>query len=178
MRTALSIVVAAALLLPAAYAQPVTSQQWLSNRRQSYIEGENTTEPAYIPNTLPPPGLSQAAGWQPNSAQPGANGAEPEQSMEGCIVRRESGYYLEPGTVPALRLRGAQDLSSAANHLARVYGHAENGSSGATAGRAGKTEAAGGESAAAQDFQVARVQTLPESCPGIGSGASNPPPQP
>jgi hypothetical protein len=63
---------------------------------------------------------------QSNSAQ--------EQTIEGCVTKRETDYYITPmnSTGTPVRLHGNQDLGSSENHHVRVTGHYQNGTSGQT----------------------------------------------
>ncbi len=128
-----------------------------------------------------------------------------DQTLTGCVVRREQAVYLEPATGgQAVRLSGNQDFGDL-THQARITGHygssADQSSSAADANqsqaRSSIANNAGNQSSsqssmannpsnqsqARQEFVVTRVDTTTESCPAKASpdtstpSATTPPPR-
>ncbi len=124
------------------------------------------------------------------SANSMSNGQQ--QSLEGCVVRRETDYYIQPDNGTAVRLRGSQDMSRAENHRAHVtgsYGNGENATAGANNNmnsssssasnnsstsnnnmNSGNSSAASGSAGMgnnnnAKDFFVTQVDSVSEACP-------------
>jgi len=166
----LLVILGSALLLPAAAAYSQQGQT-LSNAHQSYIEGYDTANPPSLPNTTAPGGQRPT---EPPAQTLGQNpGGGNQQVVEGCIVRRQTAYYIQPVNGPAMRLRGNQSFRGLENHSARVYGQPEP-PAGAYANQAGQTGAIASTPDAgdqAQDFLVTRVQSLSATCPaGDGGG--------
>jgi hypothetical protein len=92
-------------------------------------------------------------------------GAGNQQVLEGCIIRDERDYYLEPLNGQEVRLHGS-NVSQHVNHHVQVKGTeqaASNSSanSGAMAGQASSTTSAN----APTDFLVTEVDMVSESCP-------------
>jgi hypothetical protein len=54
-----------------------------------------------------------------------ASNSGQEQSLEGCVTRRETDFYITPENGTPVKLRSNQDLSSAENHNVRVRGNYE-----------------------------------------------------
>ena len=65
---------------------------------------------------------SQDMSSQNSAAQTSNQQSNQEQTLEGCVTRRETDFYLTPTNGTPVRLRGDQDMSSAENHNARVTG--------------------------------------------------------
>lgn len=118
-----------------------------------------------------------------------------QSSLEGCIVKQETDYFLQPETGQAVKLNSSQDLSQHVGHRVRVEGNvnnavnsnasgaesnssansssAANGSYGANSGAStGKAENGSSSPSGTQyqTFDVTRVDMISESCP---SGMQN-----
>jgi hypothetical protein len=116
-----------------------------------------------------------------------------QSSLEGCVIKRETDYFLQPETGEAVKLNSSQDLSPHVGHRVRVEGNVNNavnsnatgadsnssmnsGSSGSygSNANAGSAKVENGSSSPSgtqyQTFDVTRVDMISESCP---SGMQN-----
>ncbi|MBV8208106.1 MAG: hypothetical protein JO041_15080 [Acidobacteria bacterium] len=191
---------AAALLIPgAAFAQSGTSQTGQSStnpgtsQSQSQTQGSQSQSGSSMgsqSSSLPQSSASESS--QANSGQ--------QQTLEGCVTKKETDYFITPDNGSAIRLRGSQDLASAEGHRARITGHYGNETASATAGtsqsspgstggssnsqalpQSGSANAGAGSGTATasvgQDFLVTEVQATSTTCPSgsQGTGSSQPP---
>jgi hypothetical protein len=88
------------------------------------------------------------------------------QSVEGCVIRRESAFYIQPATGDKTKLNsGGQDLDSHVGKNVRVSGNMNN--SGSQSGNAqSSTGATGTDTGAAEpELLVTRVDVIADSCP-------------
>ena len=107
-----------------------------------------------------------------------------DQTLTGCVVRREKAVYLQPTSGEPIRLSGDQDWSDL-SHQSKITGHygsadqsanSANANANAQPGQGSVAGNAGSSSAqTGQDFIVTRVETTTESCPASSSGSANPP---
>ena len=131
-------------------------------------------------------GLAQTAGSSSDSSQSSAQtgsssgtsgsmasqagsqtaGSDTEQMMEGCIIRDQQDYYLEPINGQEVHLNGP-DVAQHVNHHVRIHGNeqpsqtANSGSAGAMAG----SSSSGSSTSNPPEFLVTRVDMVSESCP-------------
>jgi hypothetical protein len=109
--------------------------------------------------------MSSQAGSQTSSA-----GSDTEQMMEGCIIREQQDYYLEPVSGQEVHLSGP-DVAQHANHHVRIHGNEQpnqsnTSSSAGTSGTMAGSSSSGSSSAAnPPEFLVTRVDMVSESCP-------------
>jgi hypothetical protein len=118
-----------------------------------------------------------------------------QSSLEGCIIRRETDYFLQPDTGQPVKLNSSQDLSEHVGHHVRVQGNVKNGSNSAssasnsnvvgnnsssggaygssssgagTNGSTGKVENGSSAPSGGTQYEaidVSRVDTISETCP-------------
>jgi hypothetical protein len=113
-----------------------------------------------------------------------------QSSLEGCIVKHETDYFLQPDNGQAVKLNSSQELSQHVGHHVRVEGNvnnglnsnatgteansssASNGSYGSNSASTGKVENGNSSPSGTQyqTFDVTRVDMISESCP---SGMQN-----
>jgi hypothetical protein len=132
-------------------------------------------------------GLAQTAGSSSGSSQSSAQtgsssgtsgsmasqagsqtaGSDTEQMMEGCIIREQQDYFLEPINGQEVHLSGP-DVAQHVNHQVRIHGNqqpSQSSSSGSTGSMAGASSSASGSAANAPEFLVTRVDMVSASCP-------------
>jgi len=100
-----------------------------------------------------------------------------EQTMEGCIVREATTYYIQPVNGPRQKLSESQDVAKNEGNHVVVHGTAQS-SSASSAGNPASAPAASGQPSASsgdQAFNVTRVDTIATNCPDSMKGKSNPP---
>ena len=134
------------------------------------------------------PSTSNSA--SPSTASQRANNGQ-QTSVEGCIVRERTDYFLQPENGAPIKLNSTEDLSQHVGHHVRVQGtEANHGAGTATSAGATGTEnpspssnpsgsgspatsanpgssssAAGNQSGANREIQVTKVQMISETCP-------------
>lgn len=108
-------VFAAALLVPGVAFAQSTSQNSGDTGAANQGQDQNYSQQNQQPN-------NNAMNSQ------GTNSAQ-QQSLEGCVTRRATEWFITPANGTPVRLRSNQDLSTAENHNARITGQYENGSS-------------------------------------------------
>ena len=122
-----------------------------------------------------------------------------QSSLEGCVIKHETDYFLQPETGQPVKLNSSQDLSQHVGHRVRVEGNVNNAvnsnatgsesnssmnSSSAANGSYGSNSSAStgkvenGSSSPSgtqyQTFDVTRVDTVSESCPSGMQNQSTP----
>jgi hypothetical protein len=120
---------------------------------------------------------SSAASQQGQSSRSAssAQGTDSDQNVvEGCVIQRETDYYVQPESGEAIRLSGS-DLGRYVGHRVRLHGSrapnperqdyygATNTTSSATA-RAGSSQNSNAGTTS-QEFLVTRIDTIAETCP-------------
>ena len=98
-------------------------------------------------------------------SQAASGGSDTEQMMEGCIVREQQDYYLEPINGQEVHLNGP-DVAQHVNHHVRIHGNeqpSQSASSGSTGTMAGSSSAS--NSSNPPEFLVTRVDMVSDSCP-------------
>jgi hypothetical protein len=95
-----------------------------------------------------------------------ATGAAKQQTIEGCVVRAEQAYYIQPATGDKTKLNtGSQDVSAHVGHNVRVSGNMNEAGSQAPSGGTQTSAGGAGAGAAAPELVVTRVDVVAESCP-------------
>ena len=91
--------------------------------------------------------------------------SDTEQMMEGCIIREQSDYFLEPISGQEVHLNGP-DVAQHVNHQVRIHGNEQpsqaSNSTGTTGSMAGSSSSAAGST---PEFLVTRVDMVSDSCP-------------
>ncbi|MCU1307761.1 MAG: hypothetical protein JWN45_2456 [Acidobacteriaceae bacterium] len=88
------------------------------------------------------------------------------QTVEGCVIRRESAFYIQPAAGDKTKLNsGGQDLDSHVGKNVRVSGNMNN--SGSQSGNAqSPTGATGTDTGTAEpELLVTRVDVIADTCP-------------
>ena len=182
------IILALCLFTAFAAAQSSTSNDNNNNSSGSSIQNGGTTS-----------SQSGASGMQNDQSTAGSIGSTSDQAsnsasaktLEGCIVKENTDYFIQPASGDRERLSSSQDLSSQVGHHVRVEGseqsntaasnnrtstsgsassETQNNANGSIAGNAGSSNATGTGPAAnnswnGKDFLVTKVDTISESCP-------------
>jgi hypothetical protein len=130
---------------------------------------------------------SQANPATSNSMSQSGTSTTNQSSLEGCVIKRETDYFLQPETGQPVRLNSSRDLSQHVGHQVRVEGNVNNG---ATSNEAAANSSYGSNSAASgtastgkvengntspsgtqyQTIDVTRVDMISKTCP---SGMQN-----
>ena len=109
----------------------------------------------------------------PNSAPQSAQGTSQtgtsagEQTIDGCIVKKSTTYYIQPSSGSPTKLSASSDVASHVGHHVVVHGSQQS-SSAANAGNTNPSSAASGQSSgssADQTFNVTRVDMIATNCP-------------
>ncbi|HXB20944.1 MAG TPA: hypothetical protein VNV88_06155 [Candidatus Solibacter sp.] len=100
-----------------------------------------------------------------NNAQPSEQSsttrADSGQTIEGCILRKETAFYIEPRTGEMTRLNaGSQDLNAHMGHNVRLTGTMNQPGANPPASDTSKPGADN-----APEFLVTRVDMVEEACP-------------
>jgi hypothetical protein len=134
---------------------------------------------------------SQSSASSSDMSSPAA--ANGQQTIDGCIVKENTDYFIQPLLGDRRHLAGSQDLSSNVGKHVRVQGtdesttasaaastndrtatsgsassETQNNAAGSIAGNAGSSNASGTGPAASsmdKDFLVTKVEKVSESCP-------------
>ena len=89
-----------------------------------------STDQATAPNSGTTQTPSTTSNDQSNSSstmsQSGTTSSANQQNMEGCIVRQQTDYFLQPENGQMVKLNSSQDLSQHVGHHVRVQGQMEN----------------------------------------------------
>jgi hypothetical protein len=121
-----------------------------------------------------------------NASQDNANGQNQgkQKSLEGCVVREDTYYYLQPKHGQRVRLSPSSDVSQNEGHHVRLHGSQSNSNatnngsnqtanSGASESQSQDANSAGGmNSSNGQEFLVSRVDLISSTCPAEYKGNS------
>jgi hypothetical protein len=103
---------------------------------------------------------TQSKGRDAEQAGQGSSSAA-NQTVEGCIVRAEQGYYIQPASGEKTKLNpGSQDLSAHVGHNVRVSGSASDTGTPTSTGATGMSP--GGKE---PELMVTKVDVVAETCP-------------
>jgi hypothetical protein len=132
---------------------------------------------AVAQNTTNSPPSSTSPSPQ-DSSQSSTGQSAGEQTIEGCIVRESSTYYIQPTSGSRTKLNTSTDVASNVGNHVVVHG-AQQSSSASNAGtNPGSSSATSGQSTSSGDqtFNVTRVDTIATNCPANmgGKDTSNP----
>lgn len=106
-----------------------------------------------------------------------------QPSLEGCVIRQQTEYFLQPDSGQPVRLRSKEDLSQHVGHRVRVQGSIENGGNGSSPSQSSSTSSnsagQGGNGASNagtqyQEITVSKVDMISESCPSAMQNQSAP----
>lgn len=133
-------ILAAALLVPGAALAQATSSSQQSNgmSNQTYSQQSNNQNSTSGQNGYGQNSAQNQTAYRTGNGQNSMNNQQQstsgqEQTLQGCVTRQETDYFITPVNGTPVRLRGNQDLSSAENRNATVTGRYENGSASSTA---------------------------------------------
>jgi hypothetical protein len=118
----------------------------------------------------PPSSASQSA---QSSSQAGAQAGE--QTIDGCIIKKATTYYIQPSSGSPQKLSESPDVASNEGRHVVVHGSQQSGSA-ANAGNTNPPSGQPGGSSGEQTFNVTRVETVATNCPASmkGNDTSNP----
>jgi len=107
-------------------------------------------------------------------AQSGTNAGSPT-SLEGCVIRQQTDYFLQLDTGQPVKLNSSEDLSQHVGHRVRVQGTSTS-TSGSSASN--PTNSTGGEASSeannqSQEIMVTQVETISETCPSPNQSVPN-----
>jgi hypothetical protein len=113
-----------------------------------------------------------------------------ETTIDGCVVKEQNDYFIQPATGERERLVGGDDLSSQVGKEVKAHGseqtatasatdrtstsgsastESQNNAAGSIAGNAGSSNASGTAAGAStwsgKDFMVTRIEKVSDSCP-------------
>lgn len=125
-------------------------------------------------------GMSNQGSGSENRQQGNMKHSHSQQSMEGCIVRENTYYYLVPENGQRVRLDSSNsEVSKNEGHHVRIQGHESNGNSGSgnnsnmsNSSSGSSNMSNGGNSGASgneQEVAVDKLQTISETCPANGN---------
>ncbi len=121
---------------------------------------------AYAQSTGSSTGAAGDQASTPGSSQSQAStgsGNGGDQTLEGCIVREQTDYYIQPsgGGTPT-KLSGSTDVSSHVGHHVVVHGSPSAASSASSSGSATSGQSS---DSGAQTFNVTKLEMVSTDCP-------------
>jgi hypothetical protein len=162
-----------------------------SNNSSAPVSGA-ATDPSMVNGDQQRKADNQSATDQ-SSADKSSMSKSDETTLEGCVTKEQSDYFIQPMSGERERLTGSQDFSSKVGKNVKVNGteqttsasatdrtstsgsassESQNNAAGSIAGNAGSANASGtGASGSAngnwtgKDFMVTKIETISESCP-------------
>jgi hypothetical protein len=102
-----------------------------------------------------------------------ASGNAAEHTIEGCIVRQETDYYIQPASGQPTKLSGSQDLASHVGHHVVVHGsnQSTSASNASTPGPYSGSAASSGQSSDSSGaFNVTKLEMISTDCPSAMRG--------
>lgn len=133
---------------------------------------DNPTSP---PSSASPPAQAGSQTSTPQSAQAGSQTAAGEQTIEGCIVRQATTYFIQPASGPPEKLSESPDVAKNEGSHVVVHGTEQSSSASNAANPESSPAATGQPSSAEPTFNVTRVDTVETNCPDSMKGKSKPP---
>lgn len=103
--------------------------------------------------------------------------ATSQPSLEGCVIRQQTDYFLQPDNGQPVKLNSSQDLRQHVGHRVRVHGTVKNASSSNNGNGASSSSAdQSGKAAGTQygEITVTKVDTISETCPAAMQNQSAP----
>ena len=118
---------------------------------------------------------SASSGQSTASDQAAANSGE--QTLDGCIVKEQADYFIQPESGDRERLTGSQDLSPHVGHHVKVHGleAANSASTGSSSNASDRTSTSGTASKETQNNAAGSMagNAGSSNATGTGSHASN-----
>jgi hypothetical protein len=173
----------------------------LAGALTAWAQSDTTPSPSSTNQATSPSSSSSTQSNSQNSTSTQANPATSstmaqsgtsttnQSSLEGCVIKRQTDYFLQPETGEPVKLNSSQDLSQHVGHHVRVEGNVHNGlnsnatgtesnsstsnsstsngSYGSNSTATGKVENGNSSPSGTQyeTFDVTRVDMVSESCP-------------
>jgi hypothetical protein len=113
------------------------------------------------------PSSSDQSGMQSGS-QAGSSGTAASKTVEGCVVRQATDYFIYPASGQPQHVSGSgQDVSAHLGHQVKAHGTSQPSTSASSSGASGSTSASTGSSGSAggTDFVVDKVDMIATNCP-------------
>ena len=150
-----------------------------------WAQSDTTPSPS---STNPATSPSSSSSTQSNAQDSSATQANPatsstmaqsgtsqtrQPSLEGCIIREQNEYFLQPATGQPVKLSSSEDLSRHVGHRVRVLGTVANEGNNGSDTNPASSGAGVLASTAGTQYQaitVSKVETISETCP---SGMQN-----
>jgi hypothetical protein len=117
-------------------------------------------------STSSPPSSAPPSAQTSSQSSTGASAGE--QTIDGCIVRIASTYYIQPANGSPTKLSGSSDVASHTGEHVVVHGSQQSSGAANTGANPGSSSAAGGQpsgSSGEQTFNVTRLDTVSTNCP-------------
>lgn len=106
-------------------------------------------------------------------AQSGTTASSPT-NLEGCVIRQQTDYFLQPDTGQPVKLNSSEDLSQHVGHRVRVQGTATSTSGNSASNPTNSTGEAHSEAnSQSQEIVVTKVETISETCPSPNQSVPN-----
>jgi len=106
-------------------------------------------------------------------AQSGTTASSPT-NLEGCVIRQQTDYFLQPDTGQPVKLNSSEDLSQRVGHRVRVQGTATSTSGNSASNPTNSTGEAHSEAnSQSQEIVVTKVETISETCPSPNQSVPN-----
>jgi hypothetical protein len=115
---------------------------------------------------------TQSGNSENQMQQSQSSGNNQQETIEGCIVKRETAFYIQPTSgAPATQLNaGGQNLSSHVGQQVRISGTRENNTNTSQTASGSQTSTGMSNSSAAGDLLVSRVDVVAATCPADTQG--------
>ena len=179
----------------------------LATALAAWAQSDTTPSPSSTNQATSPSSSSSTQSNTQNSANPATSSTMSQSgtsttnqsSLEGCVIKHETDYFLQPETGQPVKLSSSQDLSQHVGHRVRVEGNvnnavnsnatgtesnssmnsssASNGSYGSNSSTStGKVENGSSSPSGThyQTFDVTRVDMVSETCPSGMQNQSTP----
>jgi hypothetical protein len=96
----------------------------------------------------------------------GSTAAANQQTVEGCVVREERAFYIQPAAGDKTKLNTSnQDVSSHVGHNVRVSGNVNDTGSQSSSGNTQTSTGTAGGSSTEPELVVTKVDVVAETCP-------------
>lgn len=165
---ALPFVLASAL---AAWAQSDTTPS-PSSTNQATSPSSSSSKQSNTQNSTP----TQANPATSSTMSQSGTTATSQPSLEGCVIRRQTDYFLQPDNGQPVKLNSSQDLSQHVGHRVRVEGSMNNGanSNGTSTADNGASQSGSQSGTQYQEIMVTKVDMISETCPSAMQNQSTP----
>src|SRR5262249_50333771 len=121
-----------------------------------------------------PSSQQPSSGAPPDQSQTATGAQAGEQTIDGCIIKKSTTFFIQPSGGPPTKLSESPDVASHEGQHVVVHGSQQRSSAsgaGTNPSAAGQPSGSSGE----QTFNVTRVDTVATNCPAEMKGdTSNP----